>query len=109
MMKEEVSQGVNQNRWKKLLGIDIITYIEYINVLIMHEYITLNTLGPVTALLGLRSASGSGFGIMLPVFLDTRTFDPSSRYLLEVFVGSLCGGKVGGGGGGGGGGGAVGR
>jgi hypothetical protein len=59
---------------------------------------TLNTsagavsLGPVTALRGLRSARGSGFGMTFPVFLETLTLLPSSRYLLEVFVGSLCDG-----------------
>ena len=31
----------------------------------------------------------SGFGMSCPVFFDTRTFDPSSRYLLDILVGSL--------------------
>jgi len=39
--------------------------------------------------LGKRFLKGSGFGIIVPVFFDTRTFVPSSRNLLETFVGFL--------------------
>lgn len=39
--------------------------------------------------LGLRSKSGSGFGITWPVAFDTLTFVPSSRNRRDVFVGFL--------------------
>jgi hypothetical protein len=38
---------------------------------------------------GFLSASGSGLGITCPVALEMRTLVPSSKYLLEIFVGSL--------------------
>ena len=39
--------------------------------------------------LGFLSTNGSGLGIVLPVSLEMRTFSPVSKYLLEIFVGSL--------------------
>ena len=38
---------------------------------------------------GFRSSIGSGLGIICPVFLETLTFVPSSKYLRATFVGSL--------------------
>lgn len=38
---------------------------------------------------GFRFANGGGLGMIIPLFLETRTFVPSSKNRREILVGSL--------------------
>lgn len=67
--------------WQKVVS-DNTPYIFDINIATDVEQLV-----PVS--LGFLSSLWSGLGISSPLFFDTRTFVPSSKYLLFIFVGKL--------------------
>jgi hypothetical protein len=73
--------------YKKCKDLFVLININYYSIVVINMYNLYSFFLPEG--LDLKVKGCIGFGIIVPVFLDSLTFVPSSRYLLLTLVGSL--------------------